>query len=78
MQPQSMETNVNNGAELVKESVKGPYNDSTIILVSKNKINKAHKPSKEIAVECQEPPDYKTETTKRSLEKFGEYIYNHP
>ena len=32
-----------------------------------------HKPSSEIAVECVNPPDYKTETTKRSLEKFGEY-----
>ena len=37
-----------------------------------------HRPSKDIAIECVDIPDYKTETTKRSFEKFGEYGYDHP
>ena len=37
-----------------------------------------HKPSAEIAIECLDIPDYKTETTKRSYDKFGEYAYDHP
>ena len=42
-----------------------------------NYIAIVHKPNKEIAVECVDIPDYTTETTKRSLEKFGKYQYDH-
>ena len=41
-------------------------------------VFKVHRPSKEIAVECTDIPEYKTGATKRSLEKFGEYSYDHP